>query len=307
MIKTALFIIMCFIILICASSCSYRKELVKKKISLQGKQNISSAIKPQNTIKEQAELPRITVWIHGTKGFGRISEFVHAMREKGLVHYSCISKGYRLGEMIKTLSQADPVRFPQEHCYAFGWSGELSFDARKKEARNLYNALNLLIDEYTIKYNTPPMLTLITHSHGGNVALNLANIKDSHSKLCIDQMILLACPVQDETKDLVTNPFFKRIYSFYSTSDMMQILDPQGLYKTEHNDQRHLAFSERQFDVNPKLRQTKLKINGHGVAHAGFIMCSFIKLLPSLIDETELWERELPSKENQERLLHITV
>jgi len=55
-----------------------------------------------------------------------------------------------------------------------------------------------------------PKVTLISHSHGGNVALNLAAIAEKESPLSIERLILLACPVQQETAALVDAPMFKK-------------------------------------------------------------------------------------------------
>lgn len=301
MIKLKTHIIACVVMIMSLTNCT-KKSLIKKKIDI-------NAIQPKIDAQEIniEEQPRVTIWVHGTKSVGKISDRIHATHEQGLLHITSIPPRYHLGDMIKTISQADPIRYPMEHCYAFGWSGALSFEARQKEAQKLYDAIKLLIKHYQTSYNATPIITLITHSHGGNVVLNLATIKDPHDDFVIDQAILLACPVQNETKHLIEDPIFKKIYAFYSTMDMLQILDPQGMYITEHNKERKLELSQRQFPHNPKLRQTRLKIDKVGLPHAGFILCKFVKLLPGLVDETERWEHEQPSTENQERLLIITT
>lgn len=280
-----------------------QKQVVQKKIHI----TRPSITPPKPVGVPNAEAPNITVWIHGTKGFGKISDFVHATPKPGLLPLSSVSPLYRLSALMKSLSDTDPNQFPLEQCYVYGWSGALSFEARKKEAGDLFTALKLLVAEYQTKFDVKPRLTIITHSHGGNVLLNLARAKDHQEEFSIDKAILLACPVQIETKNLVKDPMFKKIYSFYSALDMLQIMDPQGLYLTENNQNRHLEFSEREFPIHGTLRQAQLKINGHGLMHLGFITTSFVTLLPALMCEVEQWELEAPSNPDEERLLSVTV
>lgn len=67
---------------------------------------------------------------------------------------------------------------PQEHhVYTFGWSGLLSQKQRRKEAIRLYNLLAEEIDRYHC-LGKNPKIRLIAHSHGGNLCLNLATIKE---------------------------------------------------------------------------------------------------------------------------------
>jgi len=249
--------------------------------------------------------PRITIWIHGTKSMGAFSEFTHGSPE-GLMAVSQLPFVYRMGRITKVLSQADPKSFPLEHFYVFGWSGTLAFDERKAQAEKLYALLKKMNLDYETLYGVKPEITLITHSHGGNVALNLAAVKDEDCDLTV-AAILLACPVQHETKKLVNDPFFSKVYSFYSTSDFVQILDPQGLYKTEMNCDRHVEFSARQFPASTNLRQARLKINGYGIMHVGFTFSRFVSLLPDIIHHTDEWMEKEPNEEGHERVLDIVL
>ncbi|MCX5922580.1 MAG: alpha/beta hydrolase fold domain-containing protein [Candidatus Dependentiae bacterium] len=244
--------------------------------------------------------PRVTVWLHGTKSFGLISDFIHATPTQGLIHAKELPKSYRLHHTIATLSATDPVKFPLEHFYTFGWSGKLSFNSRKETAQELYNALKNLSKRYTEEHGITPEITLITHSHGGNVALNLAKVQDPDNQLKVEA-ILLACPVQSETQELVKDPLFKKIYSFYSRKDWMQVLDPQGFYLTDNNLRRHWKFSEREFPAHHNLYQAELTINNSGINHAGFLSQEFIALLPMLVDGSEEWKQSRPSHNKKQK------
>ncbi len=62
--------------------------------------------------------------------------------------------------------------------YTFGWSGMLSQKQRRKAAVRFYNAL--VCEQKLLKAQYPNLkIRLITHSHGGNVCLNLALINEA--------------------------------------------------------------------------------------------------------------------------------
>lgn len=69
--------------------------------------------------------------------------------------------------------------------YTFGWSGLLSRQRRRQEALRLYNALQ----EETVALQKKGFRTKIiisAHSHGGNIALNLAGINRARKLLALD-------------------------------------------------------------------------------------------------------------------------
>jgi hypothetical protein len=264
-----------------------KKKTVTKEV------NIHAHVQPTKTTLAVSK-PHITVWVHGTKSLGGISDHLHAIHRQGLTHHTTIPNSYRIGSVIKSLIASDPAHFPAEHFYAFGWSGKLSFDERIAESKKLYAALQVLVTDYHTKYGEHPHLTLITHSHGGNVALNLSHWHDKENPLVISELIVLACPVQHETAHLIAHDMFEKVYCLYSTTDMIQVLDPQGLYLTEHNSKRHWEFSARKFPLYPNVRQAKLKINKHGIMHVGFVTKTFIKMLPFIIDQVEQWHAQDP-------------
>jgi hypothetical protein len=280
-----------------------RQKLIKRNL------DVSHVQLPRHTHVHdtpKAE-PMLTVWIHGTRLFKLlahpIDEYIHAAPPTGLHPVTSLTKKHRLLSVAKALAQVDPERFPLDHFYVFGWSGNLSFKERELAAKKLYAELKILLAHYTETHGFTPKIRLITHSHGGNVALNLAKCKNPADGITIAQAVLLASPVQKETVDYIHDPFFEKVYALYSTLDNLQVLDPQGMYKTEHNTKRHLAFSQRRFPSYPHLRQAKIKINGHGIPHIGFLTRGFINYLPTVLDTLDTWESENPSQQNQERLL----
>ena len=173
------------------------------------------------------------------------------------------------------------------HFYLFGWSGKLSYQEREDTARILYNEIKALIAEYKKQYGTTPALRLITHSHGGNVALNLAKIKEAgDTEFVIDELILLACPVQIKTAPLIKDKLFKKIYSLYSTRDLIQILDPQEVYNNL-KEKRFPLFSQRRFPDQANLRQIIVKRKKRAISHVEFMLEKFLTTLPTILDELD--------------------
>ncbi len=136
------------------------------------------------------------------------------------------SKSYKL---LTALSEANQEQFPYESISTFGWSGKLDGPSRKKAAQRLYAALGELTATYKREYGVAPPLTLISHSHGGNVILHMAPFYQQYDDIKISKTILLACPVQQDTLSYTNNPLFGAVYSLHSHVDIVQIMDPQRL------------------------------------------------------------------------------
>ena len=277
--------------------CSSGKKLVRKKVTL-------ITTKKSDAPAFTHTPPPITVWIHGSRLAQPLDAPIHAAPKHGLHHISKIPKRFRVKGIVQTISEADPKKFPLEGFYIFGWSGYFKFTTRLEAARELYTSLQQVVAQTVKKYNKIPEIRIITHSHGGSIALNLAKFKDPTDAFKITDLILLAAPVQYQTSGYVKDPLFEKIYSLYSSMDWLQRIDPQGLYEGFAQKGKPI-FSERTFPIDPKLRQAKLKINGHGLDHLAFFTKSFVKLIPSIMDWLDDWEAEHPSVAEEERLLSI--
>jgi hypothetical protein len=138
--------------------------------------------------------------------------------------------------------------------YTFGWSGLLSQTERRLDAIKLYDALSQITLYYSIK-GIDSKIRMITHSHGGNVVLNMAaihgtlnkyNSSDTREKMLVSQMsrlmanlpfvykdknliihslCMFATPIQEETECFCFYPMFKKVYNFYSDNDNIQKAD----------------------------------------------------------------------------------
>ena len=295
--------------LLTLQSCSSKKnKFVIKRVSYD--QLKLNELKEQFNSYNQPKT--ITVWIHGTK-FSNI--FFKKIYLPKLTHAINSFPSYKIYTIANILSKYDHSEYQFESFYIFGWSGLLSWQEREKACKYLYKYLKNLIQEFKNKYNYIPKINIITHSHGGNVALNLAKIKNiNDNELAIDKLILLACPVQKRTKDLIKDStIFKNVYSFYSTLDAMQILDPQGFHRIDKAEIQPIKkkgsfFSRRRFDSSENLRQAKIKINGRGILHSEFLMKQFLSILPSLIHEIDSYKRADPgNKSHKDYLFSVNL
>lgn len=116
----------------------------------------------------------------------------------------------------------------KNYYYTFGWSGLCSASSRYDEAKKLYVALIPIIAAKTQEAGVVPRVRLIGFSHGGNVVLNLAAVREREKQIVplqIDETLLLGMPVIPETAPLVSHPLFKKIYHFYSPGDAIQRSD----------------------------------------------------------------------------------
>ena len=267
---------------------------------------------PQNKASQKETLqpsPTITVWVHGTRFFPEqvLKKFFYC--KEGLNHYTCLDKSYRHHTLCQTLIDSDSTRFTAEHFYVYGWSGALSFKEREKAAKRLYLELKALRDSYFKKYGIEPKMRLIAHSHGGNVSLLFEKVKDIDDlTFSIEELILLATPVQFETKKYADSSLFKKIYSLYSHLDSLQVIDPQGLQTIGKGAP---LFSERRFTPDDKICQCAIKMNNRSIMHVEFIKGKFLCTLPYVLNALDTWQKEIILKNenwhSSEKCLNVII
>jgi len=240
--------------------------------------------------------PRVTVFVHGTyhlrsiipSFLGPLSRF--ALHKEGLYHSSTMGNEFCYSQFLTTLTYENPILLPYEHAYIFAWNGHLKVQSRKEAAATLQAAL------LDIKKQYPEWdLTIIAHSHGGNVALHLAELSDG-SLYTIDRLILMGTPVQHATKSLIESRLFKEVIVLYSRTDLFQIGDPQGLpenftalfYRPKSTAEKEKIpfFSERIFS-NPRVKHVQITCNSRPIAHIEFLFKSFLRTLTPLLKIVE--------------------
>ncbi len=283
------------IVLILLPGCVHRRHVDRQKLHI----DIPAT---KNAIVHTSDIPpTITIWIHGTLMFYTPEYHQIFNNSSCLMSVAAFPENHHFRVLAETIAEHDPEHFPIQEFYIFGWSGKLKQEEREKAAKKLHQEIVTLRDEYQKKYGCVPIIRIIAHSHGGNVALNMVKIKSAYPPLLIKSLILLACPVQEKTMHLISTPMFNRVYSLYSSFDMIQILAPQfKRTKQIHRQTTHhktcyyslLPFSSRLFPTYSHLTQAKIKINDYPISHTRFSTKEFTILLPTILKKLDLWHDE---------------
>lgn len=257
--------------------------------------NIDPALKPTHSTKD-GHIPRVTIWVHGS------SMSVGKLFNKcpmGLSPIAQLPEKSHIRKISTVMCKKDPQRFQYKHFYTFGWSGKLSFEEREAQAKALYNAIKDKVNEMKKSYGFPPIVTVMTHSHGGNLVLNLSKVKDTADEVVINELVLLACPVQGVTAPLIKDSMFKKIYHFYSQIDLLQVVDPQGSYKQtrsiqKDNEGKIPFFSQRTFPEQENLVQGYVRYRRRPLTHLDFILPHVAESLPNMLQamDNSYFEKE---------------
>ncbi len=238
--------------------------LLVASISLQGMER-------ETVPSQQIPSKNSTILIHGTL-FPIVSYYYHGVYSPAGACYAKEQPTYStLGRIASLLATIAPEEFPLDSFYLYGWSGKLTINARLEAARSLY--------KWICKHCKEP-LTIIGHSHGATIALYLAKIaeEENNYSFTVDRLVLISCPVQENTCTYITSPLFKKIYHLYSATDFAQICDPQRFsYGIP-------VLSERIFKPHKNIIQAEILLNNASPGHNDFLLKeAFIKQLPSIL------------------------
>lgn len=131
--------------------------------------------------------------------------------------------GWLMQEMYGLLpSEERAIVYP----YTFGWDGALSLERRKFQAKDLLAGLESLVVEHQRLHPHEHVETMIlAHSHGGNVALHMADWIIGVPKVHIDHLFMLGTPMHGDTQHHATSPLFKNVYNIHSSGDYVQVAD----------------------------------------------------------------------------------
>ena len=143
--------------------------------------------------------------------------------------------------------------------YTYGWSGLMSTNRRYQDAIDLYAGLKKELALFAQR-GIKPKVRLIGYSHGGNVILNLARIRQERGNgfdFYVDELILLGVPILKETDYLVADPLFKKAYHIFSYSDRIQPLD---IFASKKLLSSHRIKKRKGFEVPDKLTQIRVKM-----------------------------------------------
>lgn len=143
--------------------------------------------------------------------------------------------------------------------YTFGWTGLLSAKTRYQESEKLFKALCKEVARLKAQ-GFAPRIRIFGYSHGGNVALNLAKIKQQKTAPCnitVDELVLLGSPIVRDTDYLIKDPLFGRVYNLYSMSDRVQPLD---IFAPKQSFSNRIFRPRTGFTLPDKLIQIQLKV-----------------------------------------------
>lgn len=264
-----LFLMVCLLPACKISKTRWKKRYNHKKIVLQ--KSFFAGPLPEGPV---------TIFIHGTKQ-SLASRMVHKVDyPRGVVPYCLVEARSVMTGVGRTLVECFPEEFPADSFFYYGWSGKMNFPSRLYAAERLYDI---------VKDHKGP-LTLLCHSHGANIALNLAFLacERGDESIKIDRLILLAPPVQEVTKKYIHSPIFKEIYTFYSTADMFQVGDMQGIYWESYAytppGTKIPFFSKRTYEPGPNIKQVRILNDWQSPGHLYFMLKQFIRNIPALLD-----------------------
>jgi len=299
------------VILSLLSGCTHHSQINKRNITV----TLIPKENKTNRVPQQIKFPPITVWIHGTHLIRRPIFYSIFNGKATLKQAYFFDSDQSFYTTAKTIAMSSPKKFPLDTFYIFGWSGKLRAQEREDAAKQLYQDLQSIIAIYLQQYQIYPVIQLITHSHGGNVALNLAKVKDpTDTQFSIASLVLLACPVQTQTMDYICNSIFKQVYVLYSGIDMLQVLAPEIIYQNNKEQKQTIRsykippFSSRRFPLQSHIIQAKIKINKHALLHTKFTSPKFLTILPLILTELDQWdytEKQANILQNKEKLLCI--
>lgn len=227
----------------------------------------------------------VTVWVHGTypvmtalnSNYSPFRSWIYT--EPGLSLAKNLPCDYYFNQLAYECHKRDPETYSKNHFYTYGWfSSKVRPAHRRMEGEKLFNAITVLLKEYKTKYDTIT-LRLIGVSHGGNVVLHCVRCMPFLLEGVEAEIVLLATPIQESTRNYVNNPCLKKVYSFYSDIDWIQRIDMQKC----HSDapKKCPVWSKRTFEKSDRVIQVRLKINGEFIGHGKYR--SVVKYLPEML------------------------
>ncbi len=161
----------------------------------------------------------------------------------------------KLYDDVTRLVHADNL--PMKH-YTFGWSGLMTRRSRKIAASRLFQELSHKITRLRAR-GFEPHVRILGYSHGGTVALLLSQCVRHERVLSwhVDELLLLATPIQSSHQNYVLSPLFKKIYNFYSIGDFIQ---PFDFMSSRMHSFSHRTFMRRgRFAVPAHVTQVQIQ------------------------------------------------
>ena len=239
--------------------------------------------------KSKEEEVTITIFVHGSRPAGFFARSsVSKSGLHGICEYDPTSYYCTVAEGFKKQSE---TKYSDDHFYIFGWPGSISFVQRKKMAKKLYEDTKKLLEQYQQESGIYPTIQIVTFSHGGNIALYLAEHLPFFEYEDIElNLVLIGCPIQATTEELASSPYFNHISILSSRGDVVQCIDPQNLYgprrdkKTYFFSRRFLDFDDLNDDAKQKVVQCAITVNKQTIGHADMSR-AFMAHVPRILEQ----------------------
>ncbi len=212
---------------------------------------------------------------------GHPSGYIDLLRDKGVLRnqpigpmglhpvlscWSATANGAQLlGWLIQEMYRLLPTEeFATVHPYTFGWDGSLSLERRKLQAKDLLLALESLVAEHQRKHiHDQVEVMVLAHSHGGNVALHMADWVSSIPKIQIDHLFTFGTPIHGDTQHHAVSSLFKNVYNVHSSGDFVQVADIVSTKKY----MPARVFSHAGALSSPKVKQILVEIGSYSPNH----------------------------------------
>ncbi len=197
----------------------------------------------------------LTIWVHGTKPSQAFTK-AKKLKPSQMFYIPDLPTSHSAHIRLTLLEELDPDNFSLQHSYWFKWSGTATVKARRIAGEKLLHDVQKIITYYRDVLNYDPRITIMTHSHGGNVLIRaMQHAEKNNIDITIDRTILFACPVFTKTKQHITLPQFKQVIVFFSPTDIIQVMDPQKITQFKFNKKKYLSFFKA-FDAQWKKNKS---------------------------------------------------
>ncbi len=155
---------------------------------------------------------------------------------------------------------SQPYSYGNNYYYTYGWSGLLSPKARYRDAQDFYLSLQKEVKRIEKTHNQTPKIRILGYSHGGNVVLNLAEVRKKllpEKPILISEFYMFGVPIQHDTDYFINDKTFDGVYHFYSTGDRIQKLDFFSLNRF-FSGRKFVA--RKNFKLPKKLHQIQVRV-----------------------------------------------
>ena len=242
-----------------------------------------------NFLESKQPVVHVTVFIHGTQPVKKLLDHPYSPMRK-IIHFEPglnlakdLPENYSFYKVATSWCAYNPTEYNMQNLYTYGWnSSDIRPINRYEESRKLFDAVNQKVQEYSQEYEQIK-IRVVGFSHGGNLLLNMLQWMPFGLPDVETEVILLGTPIQEENRACINSPYVSRAYSFYSTADWIQVIDPQRLHTKCPVGAPF--FSKRTFLPTDQVVQIALTVNGQSIGHINYR--SLMSYLPDMLQQIQ--------------------